>query len=131
VILSAVLRSFAIQAVADVRLIPNRAASPLRMMTFLSRAPAAAGIAYLPSSSSAGDGRREGSRNSGGATKVSFEAIADFMETEAFARGSEELMEAAAERADDDDVRRGGAVAVPSVVDRRCGAGARVECAWT
>jgi uncharacterized protein (DUF488 family) len=94
-----VLRSFAIQAVADVRLIPKSRRYPHFADEFLAEHLPREGIAYLPFKQLGGRRRsRKDSRNSGWRNE-SFRGYADFMETEAFARGLGELMDAAAERA--------------------------------
>jgi len=94
----AVLRSFEIQAVADVRLIPNSRRHPHFADEFLAANLPRQGIAYLSFKHLGGRRRpRKDSRNLGWRNE-SFRGYADFMETEAFSNALEELMEAARQR---------------------------------
>ncbi len=94
----AVLRSFAIEAVADVRLIPKSRRHPHFADEFLADHLPKHGISYVPFKHLGGRRRaRKDSRNVGWRNE-SFRGYADFMETEAFERALEELMAAARER---------------------------------
>ena len=94
----AVLRSFSIEAVADVRLIPKSRRHPHFADEFLAANLPREGIAYLPFKHVGGRRRpRKDSRNSGWRNE-SFRGYADFMETPAFAAALGELMEAARDR---------------------------------
>ena len=94
----AVLRSFDIAAVADVRLIPKSRRHPHFADEFLAANLPKAGIAYLPFKHLGGRRRpRKDSRNSGWRNE-SFRGYADFMETPAFVAALGELMEAARQR---------------------------------
>ena len=94
----AVLRSFEIQAVADVRLIPKSRRHPHFADEFLAQHLPKHGIAYLPFKHLGGRRRaRKDSRNVGWRNE-SFRGYTDFMETEAFATALAELMAAAREQ---------------------------------
>src|SRR5436853_7815876 len=96
--LVAILRSFDIRAVADVRLIPRSRRHPHFNDEFLAEQLPRHAIAYLPFKSLGGRRRpRKDSPNTGWHNE-SFRGYADFMQTEAFARALNELMEAARER---------------------------------
>ena len=93
-----VLRSFDVQAVADVRLIPKSRRHPHFADEYLAEHLPWAGIAYLPFKHLGGRRRaRKDSRNLGWRNE-SFRGYADFMQTPAFATALEELMQGAAER---------------------------------
>jgi uncharacterized protein (DUF488 family) len=93
-----VLRSFAIEAVADVRLIPKSRRFPHFADEYLAENLPRHGIAYLPFKQLGGRRRaRKDSRNLGWRNE-SFRGYADFMETPAFAAGLDELIAAATER---------------------------------
>src|SRR4051812_9929556 len=80
-----VLRSFEIEAVADVRLIPKSRRYPHFADEYLAGHLPRHGIAYLPFKQLGGRRRpRKDSRNIGWRND-SFRGYADFMETEAFA----------------------------------------------
>ena len=90
-----VLRSFEIESVADVRLIPKSRRHPHFADEFLAEHLPQHGIAYLPFKHLGGRRRpRKDSRNLGWRNE-SFRGYADFMETEAFSAALEELMAAA------------------------------------
>jgi uncharacterized protein (DUF488 family) len=94
----AVLRSFAIGAVADVRLIPKSRRHPHFVAEFLAEHLPRHGIAYLPFKHLGGRRRaRKDSRNIGWRNE-SFRGYADFMETEAFHAAVDDLMDAARRR---------------------------------
>ena len=97
--LVAILRSFDIRAVADVRLIPKSRRYPHFNDEFLARALPERGIAYLPFRSLGGRRRpRKDSPNLGWRNE-SFRGYADFMQTSAFESALQELISAASERA--------------------------------
>ena len=94
-----ILKSFDMCAVADVRLIPKSRRHPHFADEFLAEHLPQRGIAYLPFKHLGGRRRaRKDSRNLGWRNE-SFRGYADFMETPAFGRAVEELMQAATERA--------------------------------
>ena len=96
--LVAILRSFDVRAVADVRLIPRSRRYPHFNDEFLSEHLPPHGIAYLPFKSLGGRRRtRKDSPNTGWRNE-SFRGYADFMMTEPFERALEKLMEAARQR---------------------------------
>ena len=95
----AVLRSFDIRAVADVRLIPKSRRHPHFADEFLAANLPREGIEYLPFKHLGGRRRpRKDSRNVGWRNE-SFRGYADFLETDAFRAGLDELMAAARQRA--------------------------------
>jgi uncharacterized protein (DUF488 family) len=96
--LVAILRSFGIRAVADVRLIPRSRRYPHFNDEYLAEQLPAHGIAYLPFKSLGGRRRpRKDSPNTGWRNE-SFRGYADFTMTPPFQRALEELMHAARER---------------------------------
>jgi uncharacterized protein (DUF488 family) len=97
--LVAILRSFSIRAVADVRLIPRSRRYPHFNDDYLAEQLPAHGIAYLPFKSLGGRRRpRKDSPNTGWRNE-SFRGYADFMMTVPFERALAELMDAARDRA--------------------------------
>ena len=96
--LVAILRSFDIRAVADVRLIPRSRRYPHFNDEYLAEHLPAEGIAYLPFKGLGGRRRpRKDSPNTGWRNE-SFRGYADFMMTVPFQRALAELMDAARER---------------------------------
>ena len=94
----AVLRSFGIVAVADVRLIPKSRRHPHFVAEFLAENLPKRGIEYLPFKHLGGRRRpRKDSRNAGWRNE-SFRGYADFTETPEFAAALDELMAAATRR---------------------------------
>ena len=93
-----ILRAHGVEAVADVRLIPQSRKFPHFGSAFLAANLPGHGIAYLPFIQLGG--RRKALANSPntGWRNESFRGYADFMQTEAFRRAIEELMTAARER---------------------------------
>jgi len=95
--LVAILQSFAIRAVADVRLIPKSRRYPHFNDEFLTAHLPEHEITYLPFKSLGGRRRpRKDSPNTGWRNE-SFRGYADFMQTEAFERALRELMDAGRE----------------------------------
>src|SRR3954468_5427265 len=92
--LVAILRSFGVRAVADVRLIPKSRRYPHFADTFLAEHLPERGIAYLPFKSLGGRRRpRKDSPNTAWRNE-SFRGYADFLQTPAFEAALEELMAA-------------------------------------
>ena len=97
--LVSILRSFDIQAVADVRLIPKSRRFPHFNDEFLTTELPKRGIAYLSFRSLGGRRRARKDSPNLGWRNESFRGYADFMQTPAFEQALEELMSAAKERA--------------------------------
>src|SRR5438552_963035 len=96
--LLAILRSFDIRSVADVRMFPKSRRYPHFNDEFLAEHLPDNGIEYLPFESLGGRRRaRKDSPNTGWRNE-SFRGYADFMQTEAFEQALTELIEAARER---------------------------------
>jgi uncharacterized protein (DUF488 family) len=96
--LVAILRSFDIRAVADVRLIPRSRRYPHFNDEYLNEHLPPLGVEYLPFKALGGRRRpRKDSPNTGWRNE-SFRGYADFMRTPAFERALGELMDAARER---------------------------------
>jgi len=96
--LVAILRSFDVRAVADVRLIPKSRRHPHFSDEFLAAQLPERGIAYLPFRSLGGRRRTRKDSPNQGWRNESFRGYADFMQTPAFQSALEELMQAVRER---------------------------------
>jgi uncharacterized protein (DUF488 family) len=96
--LLAILRSFDIRAVADVRLIPKSRRHPHFNDEFLAAQFPERGIAYLTFRSLGGRRRTRKNSPNQGWRNESFRGYADFMQTSAFQSALEELIQAASER---------------------------------
>lgn len=92
------LRSHGVAAVADVRLIPGSRKFPHFGSDFLAEHLPGRGIAYLPFKQLGGRRRAAADSPNMGWRNQSFRGYADFMQTDAFTRGLEELMVAARSR---------------------------------
>jgi uncharacterized protein (DUF488 family) len=96
--LVAILRTFEIRAVADVRLIPKSRRHPQFHDKYLAEHLPEHGIAYLPFRALGGHRRARKDSPNLGWRNESFRGYADFTQTPAFESALKELMETASER---------------------------------
>ena len=109
----------------DVRKMPGSTAHPHFNGETLSVALKKAGIGYLHISALGGLRRPRVDSPNGGWRNRSFQGYADYMQTEEFEAGLQTAIALARSKARRVDVRRGSAVALPSLADRRCACGSR------
>ncbi|HEY8666101.1 MAG TPA: DUF488 domain-containing protein, partial [Tepidisphaeraceae bacterium] len=97
--LAGMLKAHGVAAVADVRLIPRSRRVPWFNADVLPGELAKLGLAYLPFGQLGGRRRAAKDSPNTGWRNESFRGYADFMQTEAFNEGIEQLMAAAEKRA--------------------------------
>jgi uncharacterized protein (DUF488 family) len=117
------LRAYAIEVLADVRTVPKSRRNPQFVQERLRSSLAGAGIEYRHMKHLGGLQRAAADSVNTGWRNASFRGYADHMQTAGFARAVDEII-AVAQRANCDHVRRGRSLAVPSLTDRGCLAGA-------
>ena len=127
----AILKSFEIESLVDVRSLPGSRHCPQFNGEELAVSLAAAGIDYQHMHGLGG--RRHTRKDSAnvGWRNASFRGYADYMQTPEFEANLAELIRLGRERRVVIMLRRGGAVALPSLADRRRAVGPRPERAKT
>ena len=116
----AMLRAHGVERVVDVRSIPRSRHNPQFNRETLARRLRAAGIGYVHLKKLGGLRHAKADSVNLGWHNASFRGFADYMQTDEFLEGSGAFGEAGCYETDGYYVRRGGALALPSVVDRGC-----------